>query len=113
MNDNTRHLHPPVSRNSHGVVSPPGGRPANASSSGVEKDLRALHAQNWEEIAENRAYWRQLVLEAKIHLGSLSQPRCQVRGKECCVSRGHRLARGEQAAVDLRGRAVHVMLLIA
>ncbi|KAI8433944.1 hypothetical protein MSG28_012106 [Choristoneura fumiferana] len=36
--------------------------------------------------------------------------RCQVRGKECCVSRGHRLAGGEQAAVDLRGRAVHVML---
>ncbi|CAH2045127.1 unnamed protein product, partial [Iphiclides podalirius] len=39
----------------------------------VVKEIRALNAENCEEIAPDRARWRQLVSQAKTHFGSQSQ----------------------------------------
>lgn len=38
----------------------------------LEKDLQALHTENWEEIAQDWLHWRLLESEAKTHFASQS-----------------------------------------
>ncbi|CAH2085918.1 unnamed protein product [Euphydryas editha] len=51
----------------------PVGRPRYRWKDMAEADLRQIKANNWREIAQDRAKWRNLVSEAKTHFGSLSQ----------------------------------------
>lgn len=51
----------------------PVGRPRYRWRDMVEADLRVIHANNWQDTAQDRTEWRVLVSEAKTHFGSLSR----------------------------------------
>jgi hypothetical protein len=49
------------------------GRPKQRWNDDVMKDLKKLNIIGWKEKAKNKVMWRQLVEEAKAHMGLYSQ----------------------------------------
>lgn len=55
----------------HPIGRRPVSRPKYLRKNKVEEDLWALYAENWADIAQDRARWHQLMSEAKTHSVSI------------------------------------------